>query len=274
MSHSHAVIALLNTIVTKPLQSARLTARVPDAVRGAEFCRRWPQSSEAPASAVDENSNPLRAYFEAHETGRGIWKWIHYFDVYHRHLEKFVGSNACVVEIGVYSGGSLDMWRHYLGSGAKIVGVDIAPECRVYEDGRTTIEIGDQADRQFWSGFRKRHPQVDVVIDDGGHDPEQQMTTLEEMLPHLAPGGVYICEDVQGQGSHFAAFTHALADHLNDSRSRSVAGGVPRTAVTPLQSAVHSIAYYPFMVVIERNSRPPAEFIAPKHGTEWQPFFK
>ncbi|HEV8434965.1 MAG TPA: class I SAM-dependent methyltransferase [Thermoanaerobaculia bacterium] len=267
-------MALLNTIATRPLQSARLTARVPDAVRAAEFSRHWPQSAEAPAASADaQDLNPLRVYFEGHDQGRGIWKWLHYFDVYHRHLEKFVGSDARLVEIGVYSGGSLEMWRDYLGSRANIVGVDIAPECKVYENEWTAIEIGDQADRQFWSGFRERHSRIDVVIDDGGHQPEQQMTTLEELLPYLAPGGVYICEDVQGQGSHFAAFTHALADHLNASHSSSVAG-VPRTAVTPLQAAVHSITYYPFMVVIERNSWSPAEFIAPKHGTEWQPFFK
>ena len=249
---------------------------MPDAARAADFCDRWPQSTEAPALIVKNHSQPAASLFRRAPPRTLVFgSGTLYFDVYHRHLEKFVGSNLCVVEIGVYSGGSLGCGTTTLDRAlASSESTSRLSTYKVYENECTTIEIGDQADREFWTSFRKRHPRVDIVIDDGGHQPEQQMTTLEEMLPHLAPGGVYICEDVHGQGSHFAAFTHALADHLNESHCTSLAGGVPRSTVTPLQAAVHSITYYPFLVVIERNSRPPAEFIGPKHGTEWQPFFK
>jgi hypothetical protein len=50
----------------------------------------------------------------------------------------------------------------------------------------TSIHIGDQGDREFWRAFRERVPPVDVLIDDGGHQPEQQIVTLEEMLPPQA----------------------------------------------------------------------------------------
>ena len=52
------------------------------------------------------------------------------------------------------------------------------------------VFIGDQADRKFWSQFRREVPILDLVIDDGGHEPEQQIVSLEELLPHLRPGGV------------------------------------------------------------------------------------
>jgi hypothetical protein len=44
--------------------------------------------------------------FGSRKTGRGIWKWIHYFDIYHHHFSKYIGRDVCVLEIGVYSGGS------------------------------------------------------------------------------------------------------------------------------------------------------------------------
>ena len=41
-----------------------------------------------------------------------------------------------MVEIGVSSGGSLEMWRTHLGAEAHIHGIDIEEACRVYEADR------------------------------------------------------------------------------------------------------------------------------------------
>jgi hypothetical protein len=54
------------------------------------------------------------------------------------------------------------------------------------------VFVGDQADRSFWKRVKQEVPNLGVVIDDGGHIPEQQIVTLEEMFPHLRPGGVYL----------------------------------------------------------------------------------
>ena len=77
--------------------------------------------------------NPLERYFKSHKIGRGIWKWNHYFKIYDRHLRKFRGRSVNILEIGIYSGGSLDMWQSYFGEGATIYGVDIEPSCKAYE---------------------------------------------------------------------------------------------------------------------------------------------
>ena len=52
-----------------------------------------------------------------------------------------------VLEIGVFHGGSLQMWREYFGRGARIVGIDIDPRCRQFEEEQISVMIGDQADR-------------------------------------------------------------------------------------------------------------------------------
>jgi hypothetical protein len=62
----------------------------------------------------------------------------------------------------------------------------------------------------------RRVPTLDIVIDDGGHEPEQQIASLEELLPFLQPGGAYFCEDVHGMYNEFASYVHGLGHKLND----------------------------------------------------------
>jgi hypothetical protein len=231
-----------------------------------------------PQPPAGDPSNPLWAYFDAHKEGRGIWKWLHYFDIYHRHLSKFRGREVHVLEIGIYSGGSLGMWRHYFGPRCRVYGVDIEPACKAYEDESVKVFIGDQADRDFWKRVREQVPTIDVVIDDGGHLAEQQIVTLEELLPHLRAGGVYVCEDLHGAfngfSSYAAGFMHRLhqyepsTNNVNDNDRRIVC------KATPFQSVIHSAHVYPFVTVIEKCETPFSEFVSPKRGTEWQPFFK
>lgn len=44
-------------------------------------------------------TNPLREYFESN-SGRLIDKWLHYFDIYHRHFERVRGGPLTLVELG------------------------------------------------------------------------------------------------------------------------------------------------------------------------------
>ena len=224
------------------------------------------------SASATTSSNPLQDYFDHVQEGPGVWKWCHYFEIYHRHFQQFVGREAVIVEVGVYSGGSLLMWKNYFGPSCRVHGIDIREECRVYEDVQTTIHIGDQSDRLFWKHFRESVPAVDVLIDDGGHLYEQQRTTLEEMLPHLKPGGVYLCEDVHGTDNRFSAFIDSLSADLNALSPIAMEGG-SASQLTSFQAAVHSIHRYPFVVLIEKRDIPVQNFVAPKRGTQWQPFF-
>ena len=215
-----------------------------------------------------DHTNPLRDYFDSVTKGRGIWKWLHYFDIYHRHFRKFVGREVHVVEVGIYSGGGLDMWKAYFGPKCKVYGVDIEDACRTYADDRTEVFIGDQGDRDFWGKFKKEVPDVDILIDDGGHAPEQQIVTLEEILPHLRPGGVYLCEDILGTQNRFAAYLDGLTSGLNAFAPED------ESQVSPgaFQRSICSIHLYPFVAVIEKACHAVDGFSAVRHGTQWQPF--
>lgn len=227
------------------------------------FARRY-QAPPAPAATAPSTheSNPLQEYFDHHTEGHGIWKWNHYFEIYHRHFAKFRRQPVNLLEIGIYSGGSLEMWRTYFGDQCHIYGIDIEDACRAYANDTTTVFIGDQANRQFWRDFRSNTPPMDIIIDDGGHTPKQQKVTLEETLPALRNGGVYLCEDIHGRSNRFAAYASGLIEELNHFGDQSA-----------VQKSIHSIHCYPFCLVIEKHAAEPAPFHAPKRGATWQPFF-
>jgi 23S rRNA U2552 (ribose-2'-O)-methylase RlmE/FtsJ len=217
-------------------------------------------------------SNPLEEFFDSHTKGPGIWKWRHYFEIYHRHFSKFIGNDVHVLEIGVYSGGSLAMWKHYFGPQAKIYGVDIEPTCKIYEDEQIKILIGDQADPAFWEKFIQEVPQLDIVIDDGGHEPHAQVATMEALLPHLRPNGIFLCEDILLEGNRFFDYVCTFAKHLNAYNCQANDQDLETSAVpTSFQHAIHSVHFYPMVAVIERRAEP-MNMVSQKHGTNWQPF--
>jgi hypothetical protein len=207
---------------------------------------------------------PLATYFERHTEGPGLWKWRHYFPVYERHLARFVGHEVHIVEVGIFSGGSLEMWKEYFGPAARVYGVDLEPACVKYAGDRVKVFIGDQADPKFWKDFLRQVPRVDVLVDDGGHEPHQQITTLKAILPALSPGGVYVCEDSQGGTHAFHGFVDGLSRRLH---SLAVDG---RPSV--FQQHVAAVHRYPFITVIEKPPLPVPRFEAARRGSSWEPF--
>jgi Methyltransferase domain len=174
-----------------------------------------------------------------------------------------------VLEIGVYSGGSLGMWRSYFGPQSHIIGLDIEESCKAYESDHVQIEIGDQSDRNFWQNFKKKIGPVDVIIDDGGHLPKQQKVTLEELLPHLNPGGVYLCEDITGEHNPFHSYIDGVSRALH-----ALNWNQENVDANAFQSRVEAIHTYPFVCVIQTRDSDMALLQADKRGTQWQPFFE
>jgi hypothetical protein len=160
------------------------------------------------------------------------------------------------------------MWKDYFGANCFVYGVDVESACKAYENDYTKVFIGDQADHQFWRKLKAQVPAIDILIDDGGHQTEQQIVTLEEMLPHIRSGGVYLCEDVHSAHNGFAAYALGLIDNLNCVQSGSKPGVTP----TGFQTDIQSIHFYPYIILIEKADKPIEQLIAPKHGTEWQPW--
>lgn len=201
--------------------------------------------------------NPLETFFDSHRSGPGVWKWRHYFEAYHAHFSKFRGARPKIVEIGIYSGGSLEMWREYFGEDCELFGVDINPICRQFEKKNVKINIANQSDRSFWRKLREEVGEVDIVIDDGGHRPRQQRPTFEEIISSIKPGGVYLCEDVHGLRNPFAAYLRGVANALNDDRFNAV------------QARIKSVTFYPYIAVVEMLDTPRKGLTSEKSGDQW-----
>ena len=217
-------------------------------------------------ATVGPDENPLVGWYAAH-SGRRVYKLSGYLEIYHRHFARYRGRSPVVLEIGVSYGGSLEMWRDYFGPGCRLYGVDIDPRCKAFEDGTTTILIGDQAERAFLGRLRAELPRLDILIDDGGHMMEQQIATFEELYPHVADDGVYLCEDLHtsywdefGGGyrkdSSFIEFSKDLIDQLNAWHWKRG----QESAVNDFTRTAHSMHYYDSVLVIEkrRMQRPAA----------------
>ena len=204
--------------------------------------------------------NDLEQYFY-HNKDRLIHKWAHYFEIYDRHFQKYRNKEVIILEIGVSQGGSLQMWKNYFGDKAQIFGIDINPNCKSLEEENIKIFIGSQTDRTFLRNVKAQIPQVDILIDDGGHTMRQQIITYEELFNHVKEDGIYLCEDIhssywlrQGGGYRrrgtFIEFSKRFIDFINahHSEQRSL-------KVNDFTKSVDSLHYYDSILVIEKRKR-------------------
>ena len=196
---------------------------------------------------------------------RLVTKLGSYPDAQHRHLARFQGRSPRVLEIGVFGGGSLRMWRNYFGDGAMVVGVDVDPQCAKHADPSLGIHvrIGDQTDRGFLAALDDELGPFDVVVDDGRHRMEQQLTTFEVLWPRLATPGVYLCEDAHtsyspryggGWGAE-GTFIRRMFEVVDSMHAWF--GGTP----DDLTRTVASVCFYQALVVVEKERVRPPELV-------------
>lgn len=214
---------------------------------------------------MEQKMNRLERYFRSNR-GPLLNKWTHYFDIYDRHFARYRNQSLVMVEIGVFHGGSLGMWKDYFGPKMKIVGVDINPRALRFADDQVDIVIGDQSDRDFLRQLRKQYPKIDIVLDDGGHSMNQQIVTFEELFQAVADDGVYLVEDVHtsywseyggglGHAGSFVEYSKRLIDHLNAWHVREWEGEA-RSAVA---DSTYSISYYDSVIAFEKRRKLPPE---------------
>lgn len=161
---------------------------------------RLPSFSDFAAEANDEFRSIYRGrsadIFFANE-GRIIHKWLHYFAVYDQVLAPYVGSKVKMLEIGVWKGGSLGLWRKLLGDEAVLFGIDIDPSCAACDGESASVRIGSQDDPQFLRSVVSEMGGIDVILDDGSHVASHQRASFDVLFPLLSEGGSYIIEDMQ-----------------------------------------------------------------------------
>jgi hypothetical protein len=187
-------------------------------------------------------------------------KWEPYFDIYETHMAKYQGQSINLVEVGVMGGGSLEMWHKYLGPKVHIWGIDMDPRIQMLNIPNTTLVLGDQSDLGFWQRFLPSMPPIHIFVDDGSHVQADQLLTFEQVWPHMAPGGVYICEDCHTcywreyggglRGHTFIEMSKAVVDFMNRDHLREP---LPNDSYVNLVHDVGSVTFYDSVVVITKG---------------------
>jgi len=190
---------------------------------------------------------------------RVINKWKHYFPIYERHFKDFVYKPVTFMEIGCGLGGSLPMWKRYFGPHARIVGIDINPECKRFEEDQIEIYIGQQQDCQFLQSLIDEVGTPDIVLDDGSHVMSHIMASFQFLYPRMLKNGIYMVEDLHTayweeyegglrKSSTFIELCKNLIDELNADHNR---GALPATEFTRTTLSMH---FYDSVAVFERGT--------------------
>jgi SAM-dependent methyltransferase len=185
-------------------------------------------------------------------------KWKHYFPVYEQHFGRFVNRPCLMIEIGCGKGGSLQLWKAYLGPHAQVVGLDVNAKCKAFEEDQIAVRIGDQSDPAFLASVIDEFGPPDIVLDDGSHHMHHILASFSFLYRRTSPTGVFMVEDLhtaywpeyggglRREGS-FIEVTKGLIDELNADHAGDA------LAPTEFTRSTMSIHFYDSMCVFERG---------------------
>jgi len=142
--------------------------------------------------------NILHKYSDTESTVNGTDKnTIHsYGNIYDSILKKFIGlKNINILEIGVYSGSFLNVLNEYLPS-ANLYGFDITLDnIKIKKNDKIKLFKGD-CSKSDTLNLLPSDLYFDLIIEDGSHDPHEQIKTFEIFNKKLKNEGMYIIEDI------------------------------------------------------------------------------
>jgi hypothetical protein len=135
-------------------------------------------------------------------TGTDKFSLHSYLETYTKYLAPYRDLPGYVMELGILGGHSLLMWEEYF-TQAAVYGMDLCDQPvggigdlrPLIAEGTHNIFLGDASHShladELFPGI-----QFNVIIEDGGHNIEAQLAIYENFGKRLAPGGLYIIEDI------------------------------------------------------------------------------
>lgn len=113
-----------------------------------------------------------------------------------------------LLEIGIKNGCSLEMWNEYYPDLEQIYGMDLCVEITLEEfkqiqqrNPKYKLFYADQSSRQHLDEVANTigDNQLDILLDDGSHNTDDQQITLARLLKTVKSEGIYIVEDLTEQ---------------------------------------------------------------------------
>ncbi|UYZ61373.1 class I SAM-dependent methyltransferase [Hymenobacter weizhouensis] len=128
----------------------------------------------------------------------GAHKWHHYFPIYEKIFSFLQSGPIKILEIGVYKGASVRMWKEYFHEDSLLVGVDINEMCKEHANPNRNvhIRIGSQQDEVFLKNIIQEFGKFDLIIDDGSHVVSHMIDSFNYLFDEgLKDEGIYFVED-------------------------------------------------------------------------------
>lgn len=113
--------------------------------------------------------------------------------IYNELFSNRLNSTTKLLEIGVWSGGSIKYWRD-LFKNATIYGVDINKCHDLDNEPNVKHIVGNAYSNDIKDLFD--NDSLDIIIDDGPHNPPSFIYLIENYLAKLKIGGLMIIEDI------------------------------------------------------------------------------
>jgi len=163
---------------------------------------RWPcYRTDVPSQEVASN-----ALYQLWTTFPGGHKWTHYFSIYQSIFGSLRTEPLRILEIGIWHGASLKLWRRYFDHpDTIIVGVDVLPECIRFDmpaEG-VHVRIGSQADPEFLKRVVEEFGPFDLIMDDGSHHSSHIIASFNHLYADgLKDNGIYFVEDLHANYWH------------------------------------------------------------------------
>lgn len=185
-------------------------------------------------------------------------KYKNYFEIYDQLFSSYINKKIVFVEIGIFQGGSLQMWKRFFGNKARIIGIDVNPEAKRFEKDGFEVFIGDQSDPNFWRFFFETVGKVDIILDDGGHTNKQQIITATNCIKHMNDNGKLVFEDVHAsyqkefQNPSIYSFINYCKKNIDDINFRFPNLGNFNSS---LNKYVHSIFFFESIVCFNINKK-------------------
>jgi len=124
-----------------------------------------------------------------------------YTPVYNFLMAQYKTQSLRFAEIGVAGGGSVIMWNRYFNNGSFYFFdrdenfLNHAKE--LVPSNNTFIHMDVTKSDSIKSAFEKMDSQLDILIDDSSHNPDDQNRIIHEALPFIKSGGMIIIEDIE-----------------------------------------------------------------------------
>ena len=111
---------------------------------------------------------------------------------YNQRFDKIRLNKLNILEIGVSTGLSLEMWCEYFPN-SNIIGVELDNIIYKPSSDRIKLIIGDGTNAKTFQNI----DDLDIIIDDGSHIFTDQIFSYAILYDRLKKGGIYIIEDVK-----------------------------------------------------------------------------